>query len=185
MCAKPHNRHCHQVHGQHHGRHHKGHNTVGKQLGARQRNVCVVEALLLMLFTAKCPDNRQAGQNFACDQIEVVNQGLHLLKARHGRAHQHRDNTDNGSHGNRDNPRHTCLCACHTQNTANTQNRRIQHNAQQNDNYHLYLLNVIGRTGDKRRGRKAGHLLVAERYHTGKQAFAQVHRQFGRRARSH
>ena len=183
VCAKPDNRNRDHVHNQHHARHHKGHDAVGEQLGARQGDVGPVKALFLVLFTAECTDNRQTGQDLTGNQIEVIDERLHLLKARQRNAHQNGNQAHDRTNGDRDNPCHTGFGAHDAENTAHAQNRSIEHDAQQHNDDHLHLLDVVGRARDERRGGKLGHLLVAERDNAGKQAFTQVHGEFCRRAR--
>ena len=104
--SRPHDQHRNTVHQQHHTRQHEAHAPVGKQHVTGQVAVGAFKALLLDLFAAKGADDRQTGQNFTRDQVDVVDQNLHFLELGHGDLHQHADEREQQRHGQHNDPLH-------------------------------------------------------------------------------
>ncbi len=88
FAAEPDNQQAGAVHNQGHKRHHGNHCAVGEELGFHQIGIGLVEALFLKALTAEGADGHNAGQDFAADQVQAVNQRLHLLELRQGHVHQ-------------------------------------------------------------------------------------------------
>ena len=95
----PHDQHRNAVHDQHHAREHERHHPVREQLGALELQARFVEALFFVLLAVEGPDDRQAGQHLAGNQIHPVDQSLHDLELGQGQHHEQHDQAHHQGNG--------------------------------------------------------------------------------------
>ena len=165
FAAEPDDQQGSAVHNQGHKGHHGGHYPVGEQLGAHQVGVGGVKACFLVLFAAECADGHNAGQNLAGYQVQPVHQLLHDPELGHGKLHQYRNQRQQQSDGQHNDPGQAGTRLRHMDDAANAKDGGIRHHAQQDYAGHLDLLYIVGGAGDKGcggklvrfRGRKADH----------------------------
>ena len=162
------------VHNQVHEGHHGRHGTACKQLSIPQSGIGTVKALFLVALTSKCTNDRQTGEDFAGHKVHIVHQGLHLLELGHSHQQQNHQQQEQASHRSRHDPAQARIRSNDLGHAADAHNGRVQHHAQQQYTGHLHLHNVIGASGDERRGRQVLQLGVREAHHLGKHITAQV-----------
>ena len=175
VSAEPDDHHSDTVHDQHHGRHHDIHDPVGEQLGFHQVLIGRIKPVFLVFFPVEGTDDGKPGQDFPRHQVQAVHQRLHLLKFGHcyseKRHHQHK----NRHHSHNDDPAEPGPGSRHSDDAANADDRRIEHHTKQHDLHHLYLLNVVGASGDQGRDGEFVQLIVGEREHPGEHLSSQLH----------
>ena len=174
LAAEPDDEQAGAVHDQGHKGHHGHHGAVGEQLGAHQVLVGLVEALFLKLFAAEGTHRHDAGQDLAADEVQPVHQRLHDLELGHGHVHQEEDEQQQQSHVQYHDPGQARAAAHHMEHTADAQNGRIGHHAQQHDADELHLLDVVGGAGDEGRGGEVLDLRMGEVDDAGEGLAAQV-----------
>ena len=182
LAAEPDDQQAGAVHDQCHKRHHGGHCAVGEQLGAHQVTVGFVKACFLEFFAAERANRHNAGQDFAADKVQPVNQRLHQFKLGHGKVHQNRDEHQQRRNRGKDDPFQPGIARCHVQNAANAQNGRVRYHAQQDHADELHLLDVVGGAGYQRRGGKPFDFGVGVAHDGGEHLTAQVAADSGRHA---
>ena len=183
VATEPDNAHRHQVHDEHHERHHEGHHAISEQLRLHQARVRLIEARLLVLLAAERADDRQAREQLARHQVHPVDELLHDLELRHGRLHEHAHDHRDGGNRRDDDPAHGQVGARDHDDAADSQDRRVEHHAQQHDGDHLHELHVVGAARDQRCGAERLDLGIGEADNLVEQAFAQAASHLGRRAR--
>ena len=174
LAAEPDDEQAGAVHDKGHKGHHGDHGAVGEQLGAHQVLVGLVEALFLKLFAAEGTHRHDAGQDLAADEVQPVHQRLHDLELGHGHVHQEEDEQQQQSHVQHHDPGKARAAADDVQHTADAQNGRIGHHAQQHDADKLHLLDVVGGAGDEGRGGEVLDLRMGEVDDAGEGLAAQV-----------
>ena len=180
LCAEPDDHHCDPVHNQHHHRHHKIHHPVGKQLGFHQIGVGLVKPLFLELFPGKGADDQKARKDFPGDKVHPVHQLLHDFEFGHGDIDQRQDKDKNRCHRHRNDPPHPGPGPGHFDNSAQSQDRRVDNHTQKHDGNHLHLLDIVGAPGNQGGGGKLVHLPAGKGHDPFKHPLPEVFADGGR-----
>ena len=103
-----------------------------------------------MFFSAEGADHRNTGQYFSCNKIQPVDQCLKLCKSGHCNGKQKSDDNKNQHNAHTKDPCHGRICFQHTKHSSDSNDRSIQNNTEHHCHSHLYLLHIIGASGDQR-----------------------------------
>ena len=162
LAAEPDDEQAGAVHDKGHKGHHGDHGAVGEQLGAHQLLAGLVKALFLEGLAAERAHRHHAGQNLAADEVQLVHKGLHDLELRHRDVHQEHDEAEQQDHVQHDDPGKAGVALHDMEHTADAQDGRIGHHAQQDDADELHLLDVVGGAGDEGSGGEILNLCIGE-----------------------
>ena len=152
IAAEPEYRQRGDIHKERHDRGHKDHDTGRCHTALFQLCIGPGKLVALKRFAHKRLDNADIGQVFLHRCVQSVDFGLHCRKAREAAGDDQRNGADQKRHDNRQYQRQAQIDRQrHDQRTDHHAGGTQAHAEQRHDEV-LHLGNVIGQTGDQRRG---------------------------------